>query len=157
MLPLSSSGVWGAIAAMQWLKIVGRKTMLVWQVMHAALFVKDENPPPLTAEDSPTRDLSNPGPQAIAAPPYELVETTIGEHARPGTQDLRSIVLEALGAIIGARGQVRGTTAAYEQRKKTYICYAQFRVVIYCGWSSGSGSGAGSGLSVAKQRARESM
>jgi len=80
--------VWGGIALMQWLKILGQGTMIIWQMMHEALFKNKENPPPLTAEDSPTRIISDPGPPDELPPHYELVETTIGEHARPDIRGL---------------------------------------------------------------------
>jgi len=75
---------------MQWLKIVGQDTMLVWLLMHAGLFANIENPPPLMEEETPIGDHTNPGPHDAAAPPYELVETTIGEHANPGTRELEA-------------------------------------------------------------------
>jgi len=82
--------VWGGIALLQWLKILGQGTMIIWQMTHAVLFKNVENPPPITAGDTQTRIISEPNPPDEAPPHYEIVETMIGEHA---CSDIRGLEL----------------------------------------------------------------
>jgi len=84
------TAVWGVIALLQWLKILGQSSMIIWQMMHAVLFKDEgiESPPPVV--DSPTRIISEPSPPDEAPPHYEIVETMMGG---PSCPDIRGMEL----------------------------------------------------------------